>query len=137
MKTHFIRLVVLLVFGLIVSEAKCQETLNFYNNTSEKLWACYATYDNTHQCWTTHGWYVVEPYQEKIVHLGNYHGKAYVHGHREGFWTVNNWGSGYSLCIDPHNAFEIRFADTAHCENKAGFSEITIKTGRNDYTFNP
>ena len=128
-----------LICCVIFSSQKvnAQEILNLYNNTSEKIWACYATYDKVHQCWTSHGWYEIDPYKDRAILLGNYRGKAYIHAHREGFWTVNNWGKGYSLCIDPHNAFEIRFADKANCEHRAEFSEITISAGRNDHTFNP
>lgn len=77
------------------------------------------------------------------VNLANYTRDIYVQGFSVNlatFWVSeihNNWGKGFSFCIDPKNAFEMRHADKIDCEHRSSFTKFTIKAGVNEWTFNP
>ena len=116
---------------------KSQSSIEFYNNTDKNIYASYAYYDNENSCWTSIGWYKIEPYKERELPLGDYIGKIYIHGHQSSLLTESKWGSGYSFCVDPDDAFKIRNADKISCSNRANFTEKIIKRGRNKWTFNP
>lgn len=111
-----------------------QTKIEFYNNTDKDIWACYAYYDNPNNCWTSVGWYVVEPYSTRTIDFGSYIGYIYIRG-RQGLLT--EWGSGDAyFCVDADEAFNIRFADTKNCWSKKAFSKLYLKKGINKWTFN-
>ena len=116
---------------------KSQSSVEIYNNTDKKLSIAYVFYDFDNKCWTSKGWYQIEKYSTQTIFLGNYKGKIYLHAEYEGIFTYSRWGSGYSFCIDPKNAFEIRDADKVNCNKKREFSEKAISYGKNNYTFIP
>jgi len=136
MKSKIILSFLVLIFfntGFLLS----QTTLDFYNNTSRSMYVAFAYWDNANNCWTASGWYSIKPYKERSINLGRYSGKVYVHGHQSTFFTDSRWGRGYSFCIDPSNAFNIRNADKISCKHRASFSEKIVKNGRNVHNFNP
>ena len=108
-----------------------------YNNTNKDIFACYAYFDFTNKCWSSKGWYKIEPYSTQTINLGNYKNDIYIHGQQTTFWTENFWGNGVQLCVDPTNSFEIRNADKVNCQKKRSFSLLKISSGTNKWTFNP
>jgi uncharacterized membrane protein len=104
----------------------------------------YCFYDNSNSCWTTKGWYKIEPYKTVSIALPANSSKVYIHGQStissDSFWKDDvtvNWGSGYSLCVDMNNAFEIRNADKVSCDKRKKFSELSTPNKINKFTFNP
>jgi uncharacterized membrane protein len=134
----------ILFLVLFNKSISAQKTLELYNNTSNAIWATYCFYDNTNSCWTTKGWYEIEPYKTVSVSLPINSSKIYIHGQStissDSFWKddiTKNWGSGYSLCVDPNKAFEIRNADKVSCDNRKKFSEVLTPNNVNKFNFNP
>jgi uncharacterized membrane protein len=125
---HFITLCLLGFSWAIHAQSK----LEMYNNTGDKIYAAYAAWDNSNQCWTSHGWYTIEPYKSLTLDFGLYTGKVYIHGHT----NSGSWGSGYTFCVDDV-AFAIRNADKIDCTTRKKFSEATLSTGTKKWTFNP
>jgi hypothetical protein len=108
--------------------------IEFYNNTGYEISACYAYYNNQDRCWTSVGWYTIQPYNNKTIDVGNYTGNLYVRG-RQGLAT--EWGSGDGqFCVDATQAFNIKFADTKDCWSKKKFSKYYVSPGVNKWTFN-
>ena len=135
------KLIIALFFLTFALNSQSQNSIEFYNNTDKSIYASIAFYDGSNKCWSSKGWYLVEPYSTKIVDLGSYTGDIYYHGfsiNPATFWvseTHNNWGSGYSFCIDPDDQFLIRYADKTDCDNRKSFSKSTISRGVNKWTF--
>jgi hypothetical protein len=137
-------LLIILFLGIFNNYVSAQKMLEMYNNTGNSVWAAYCFYDNTNQCWTTKGWYKIDAYKTVTISLPINSTKIYVHGQStissESFWKDDvsvNWGSGYSLCVDLKNAFEIRNADKISCDNRKKFSEFATTNKVSKYTFNP
>ncbi len=108
--------------------------IEFYNNTGSEISACYAYYDNNDKCWTSVGWYTIQPYSNRTIDIGNYKGNVYIRG-RQGL--VTEWGSGDGqFCVDATQAFKIKFADTKDCWSKKKFSKYYVTPGVNKWTFN-
>lgn len=108
--------------------------IEFYNNTGSEISACYAYYDNNDKCWTSVGWYTIQPYSNRTIDIGNYTGNVYIRG-RQGL--VTEWGSGDGqFCVDATQAFKIKFADTKDCWSKKKFSKYYVTSGVNKWTFN-
>lgn len=108
--------------------------IEFYNNTGYEISACYAYYNNKDRCWTSVGWYTVQPYSNRTIDIGIYSGNVYIRG-RQGL--VNEWGSGDGqFCVDATQAFNIKFADTKDCWSKKKFSKYYVSPGVNKWTFN-
>lgn len=125
---------------LIVSiNLKAQTIVEFYNNTSKPVYAAYAIWDNSNYSWTSIGWYKVEKYSTLSQDVGNYTGSIYIHGKQDGGILSDGsvWGNQINLCIDPKNAFQIRFANKVRCNKTAGFNKMSVKPGTNKWTFNP
>jgi uncharacterized membrane protein len=120
-----------------------QQSLEMYNNTGNDIYSAIAQYDQTNACWTTKGWYKIEPYKTATVTLSTLN-EVYIHAHSTipaSNWlesaTTKTWGSGYNLCVDSENAFEIRNADKIDCDERMVFFKKDIKKGVNKTTFNP
>lgn len=110
-----------------------QSTLRLINNTSKSIVAAYAIHEGD-DGWTTRGWYLIEPYKDRDLNLGNYEGKVYIHGHNSGGF----WGNDIYLCTGGKNAFAVRNADEIRCEYTQRFSESRITKGATKrWTFNP
>jgi hypothetical protein len=108
--------------------------IEFYNNTGSEISACYAYYDNDDKCWTSLGWYTIQPYKNRTIDIGNYTGNIYIRG-RQGLAT--EWGSGDGqFCVDATQAFKIKFADTKDCWSKKKFTKKYVNPGVNKWTFN-
>lgn len=108
--------------------------IEFYNNTGYEISACYAYYNNQDRCWTSVGWYTVQPYSNRTIDIGIYSGNVYIRG-RQGL--VTEWGSGDGqFCVDATQAFNIKFADTKDCWSKKKFSKYYVSPGVNKWTFN-
>lgn len=108
--------------------------IEFYNNTGSEISACYAYYDNDDKCWTSVGWYTIQPYKNRTIDIGNYTGNIYIRG-RQGLAT--EWGSGDGqFCVDATQAFKIKFADTKECWSKKKFTKRYVNPGVNKWTFN-
>jgi hypothetical protein len=108
--------------------------IEFYNNTGYEISACYAYYDNNDKCWTSVGWYTIQPYSNRTIDIGNYKGNVYIRG-RQGL--VTEWGSGDGqFCVDATQAFKIKFADTKDCWSKKKFTKRSVVPGLNKWTFN-
>ncbi len=123
-----------LIFLTICLQGICQTKLQFYNNSDTEIYACYAYYDNYDECWISVGWYEIEGYSYKTIDIGNYSGNVYIRG-RQGL--LNEWGSGEAyFCVDPDDAFMIKFADTKDCWSKKAFSKRKVSPGINKWTFN-
>ncbi len=122
-----------LLLQVLYSSAICQTSIEFYNNTGKVLYSSYVAYDNENSSWTSHGWYAIKPYQKKLVSIGSYEGVVYVHANS----GSTSWGTGWKFCVDPKNAFDMRFSDSINCTNKREFSQMAVKNGMNKYTFNP
>jgi uncharacterized membrane protein len=116
-----------------VFKANGQTVIEFYNNTGKVLYSSYVAFDSESSSWTSHGWYAIKPYQMKTVSIGNYDGVVYVHANS----GSTSWGSGWKFCVDPKNAFDMRFSDSINCTNKREFSQLSVTSGINKYTFNP
>ncbi len=109
-------------------------SIEFYNNTGSEINACYAYYNYSDKCWTSVGWYIVPAYSYKTINIGNNTGNVYIRG-RQGLAT--EWGSGDGqFCVDPTQAFNIKFADTKDCWSKKKFSKFYVVSGLNKWTFN-
>jgi uncharacterized membrane protein len=133
---------ILLAFSIILSSISYgQNRLELYNNTDKDIYASYAYYDYSNKCWSSKGWYKVAPYSAKTLELGTYANDLYIHGHSTipaTFWEsarTINWGNDVQFCIDPTDAFEIRYADKVNCEKKKSFSKLKINYGMNKWTF--
>ncbi len=119
MKSFFLLKIFLLFFTII---GFTQTQIKFINSTSYTINAAYAKYTNKTTGWQTEGWWVLEPWEEVIVDVGNYKGTVYIYGMTtDGY----NWGGGeYDFCINPVDAFKISNADKKKCgDNKRNFSE--------------
>ncbi len=122
------------MFVLCGSSAFTQTKIQLYNNSDTELWSCYAYYNNEDKCWTSVGWYTVPAYNSKTIDIGKYTGDIYIRG-RQGLLT--EWGSGDAyFCVDPDDAFNIKFADTKDCWSKKAFSKLKVTPGINKWTFN-
>lgn len=107
--------------------------IEFYNNTGSDISACYAYYNNEDRCWTSVGWYTVQPYRNKTIDIGNYTGSIYIRGI---YGILKEWGSGDGqFCVDATQAFNIKFADTKDCWSKKKFSKCSVNLGINKWTF--
>lgn len=127
------KLATLCLFLIFCGSINSQTKIQFYNNTDKEIFVCYAYYNNTDQCWTSVGWWIVEGYGYKTIDVGNYRGSIYIRG-RQGLLT--EWGSGAGkFCVDADENFTIKFADTKDCWSKKSFSELKVATGVNKYTF--
>jgi len=122
---------------LFSSNLNGQNSLEVYNNTGDEIFMSYVAYDNQYKSWTSHGWYKVGSYKSEVFDFGSYNGKVYIHGQYTGWISNTYWGKGFSFCVDPSSAFEIRFSDKINCSDKRSFTETNISYGRNNYTFNP
>lgn len=110
-----------------------QTKVEFYNNTGKDMYASYAYFDQADQCWTSKGWYKIPPYDYATIDIGNYFGTIYLRG-RQGL--LNEWGNGDAhFCVDPENAFQIKFADKKDCWSKKPFSKFKVRPGINKWTF--
>lgn len=123
----------ILISILLHKNGIAQTKIQFYNNTDSEISACYAYYNNSDQCWTSVGWYNIDGYSYKTIDIGNYTGNIYIRG-RQGLLT--EWGSGDAyFCVDPDDAFTIKFADTKDCWSKKGFTMRKVAPGVNKWTF--
>ncbi len=121
-----------------------QQSLEMYNNTGNTIYSAIAQYDQSNQCWTTKRWYKIEPYKTATVTLSSLY-EIYVHAHSTipaaNWWDDSrevHWGSGFNLCVDSQNAFEIRNADKIDCDERVVFfKKDNIAKGINKHTFNP
>ena len=128
------KLIILVLFVIIGSSTYSQTKIQFYNNSDSEVYACYAYYNNNDKCWTSVGWYIIPAYDYKTIDIGNYSGNIYIRG-RQGLLT--EWGSGDAyFCVDPDDAFTIKFADTKDCWSKKAFTKREVKPGINKWTFN-
>lgn len=125
--------IMLFLFAMISYQAYSQTKIQFYNNTDSPISACYAYYSKTDECWTSVGWYTVPAYGYKTIDIGNYTGNVYIRG-RQGL--LAEWGSGDAyFCVDPDEAFKIKFADAKDCWSKKAFSKFSVSPGTNKWTF--
>jgi uncharacterized membrane protein len=137
MRTYKIFLSVMFFALLISQSAFAQNTLELYNNTGNEIFVSYVQYDYEYKSWTSHGWYKVESYNSRTFDFGNYRGKVYLHGSYTGWLSNSYWGKGFTFCVEPNEAFDIRFSDKVNCSVKREFFETTISFGKNNFTFNP
>lgn len=116
-----------------------QTIIKFRNNTDKVISVAYAYWEVLENCWTSTGWFNVDPYQYKELDLGDYVGNVYIHGRQTALWglSATTWGSDASFCIDLENAFNIKFADVSKCNKKANFSKLKVFRGTNKWLFNP
>lgn len=137
MKTQKLISAITVFTVIIIQTTFAQNTLELYNNTADEIYFSYVKYDYEYKSWTSRGWYKINGYSTESLDLGNYKGKVYIHGQFTGWITNKYWGNGYSFCVEPTDAFNIRFSDKIGCEFKRNFSETNISYGKNNYTFNP
>ena len=133
LNSKMIKLIFLAFTFIVAFGVSGQNKLEMYNNTDKDVYASYAYYDYSNKCWSSKGWYKVSPYSAKTLDLGSYTNDLYIHGYSTipaTFWVSEskiNWGNDVQFCIDPVNAFEIRFADKVNCEKRKSFSKKKIK----------
>ena len=125
-------LLMVITFSIVL---KAQTQIELYNNTNKSIYSAYAYWDNSNGCWSTKGWFEVAKYSSITINIGQYEGNVYIHGKQSTLLEEKKWGSGQSFCIDPKNAFEIRFADQSNCSKRGDFSQMAVRTGINKWVF--
>lgn len=131
-----IRIMLFLLF-LFPLTGYSQNTLTLQNNTDHDVYAAYAIFVQSENCWVSIGYYKVTKYGNFTIDLGNYRGNAYVHGEHQGLVKNLSWGSGFWMCVDDHDAFRIICPDKINCKTKKEFSQMAINKGDNKFLFNP
>jgi len=114
-----------------------QTKIKFINNTDKTISAAYAKYIDKYSGWQSVGWWVLQPWGNVTIDIGNYGDKVYIHGMATDGVL---WGSGpYKFCVDTENAFTIPNADKDCNGTKRTFSkEFKVVSGKvNTWTFNP
>jgi uncharacterized membrane protein len=133
MRALNMKTILLIVFCLFSDLIYSQTKIEFYNNSGNEIYACYAYFDQADQSWTTLGWYKLPPYDYSTIDIGNYYGTIYLRG-RQGL--LKEWGNGdANFCVDAERPFKIKFADKKDCWSKKAFSEFKVRPGINKWTF--
>ena len=129
----------LLLLIMYAINSNAQSILRAINNTNKTVYFALTKYDFENRYWVCEGWYEVRSYQQFDLDLGDYNGRAYIHGKQSALLGLseNTWGEGYRFCINPTDRFIIRDADHVDCDNKRDFSERKIGNGINRWEFNP
>ena len=114
--------------------ALSQTKVTLANNTSKPIYACYGKYENTDNGITTHGWYKIEPYQERELSFGDYSGTLYFFARG----TDTDTEGEIKLCIGGNTPFKVLNADKINCEREGMFKSLKVRYGQDyKFIFNP
>jgi uncharacterized membrane protein len=119
------------------SQLACDSTttLAFCNDTSNRVYAAYATWVGT-QRWQSRGWYSVDPGACRSLDLGSYSGNILVYGRN----NTSRWeGGAASICVNTSSSFNYPSSDRISCngsnQRRVGMSSMSVGGGTATYSF--